>query len=137
MTEVSPYLQFDGTCAEAMRFYERCLNGKLDFFQTFGETPAKDHVPADWGDKVMHASLVVGGARIMASDAPPGQYARPQGLSVALSLPDAAESRRIFDALAEGGTVTMPFAETFWSPGFGMVVDRFGTPWMVNTAHSA
>ena len=130
--ELSPYLNFNGQCAAAFRFYERCLGGKIVMMQTHGESPMKDQVPSDWRDKVIHARLVVDGHALMGSDAPPDQYERPQGISVSISVAPA-DAERIFNALAEGGNVSMPFQKTFWSPGFGMVVDRFGTPWMVNS----
>ena len=89
-------------------------------------------VPADWGSKVMHASLFVGDNVLMASDAPPDQFKSMQGFSVSFQVDDPAEADRVFNALAEGATVTMPIAETFWASRFGMLTDRFGTPWMVN-----
>ena len=133
--EISPYLNFNGNCAAAFRFYEQCLGGKIVTMQTHGESPMKDQVPADWHDKVIHVRLVVGDNVLMGSDAPPAYYAAPQGLSVSLTVKEA-DAHRIFTALAEGGKVTMPFEKTFWSAGFGMCVDRFGTPWMVNSEHA-
>ena len=89
-------------------------------------------MPADWGDKVMHATLTFGDQVLMGADAPPSRYAKPQGLTISVGLSDPAEGERIFKALAEGGAIVMPFGKTFWSPGFGMATDRFGIPWMVN-----
>ena len=132
--DLTPYLNFNGTCAEAFKFYERVLGGKIEFLQTHGDSPMKDHVPPDWQDKVIHVCLNVQGKRLMGSDAPAEHFAPAQGMSINLQVPSTAEGKRLFDALAEGGRVTMPFAETFWSPGFGMLTDRFGTPWMVNSA---
>lgn len=129
---VTPYLLFNGNCAEAFKFYEQALGGKIDMISTFAGTPAAEHAPPEWQDKVMHASMTVGDTRLMGSDAPPGQYSQPQGLSVALGLNDAAKGEQIFNALAENGTVQMPYQPTFWAAGFGMCVDRFGIPWMVN-----
>lgn len=133
---LTPYLNFNGTCADAFRFYARVLGGTLEMLQTHGESPLKSHVPPDWQDKVMHARLNVGGDVLMGSDAPPEHHAPAQGIHVSIQVETADEAARVFGALADGGTVTMPFAQTFWSPGFGMVVDRFGTPWMVNAAAS-
>ncbi len=130
--ELSPYLNFNGQCAEAFRFYERVLGGKIVMMQTHGETPMKEHVPPDWQDKVIHVRLEVGKQAIMGSDAPQEHYAAPQGLHVSISLPSRADGERIFNELAAGGRVTMPFEKTFWAAGIGMVTDRFGTPWMVN-----
>jgi PhnB protein len=130
--QLSPYLIFNGNCAEAFKFYEQTLGGKIETISTFKGSPAAEHAPPEWGDKILHASMVVGDQRLMASDAPPGQYAPPQGISVAIGLQDAAKGEQIFNALAENGTVTMPYSKTFWASGFGMCTDRFGIPWMVN-----
>ena len=99
---------------------------------THAGTPAEQHVPAEWRDKILHARLVVGDAVLMASDSPPGHYQKPQGFTVSIQINDTARAEAIFGGLADGGTVTMPFAETFWAARFGMLVDKFGTPWMVN-----
>ena len=100
---------------------------------SFGESPAKEHTDPAWHGKLIHTELTVGAFVIMGSDAPPPHYARPQGVSVSLSVPKEADAKRIFEALVQGGAVTMPFSKTFWSPGFGMGADRFGIPWIVNT----
>jgi PhnB protein len=134
--ELTPYLNFNGQCADAFRFYEQVLGGTIETLQTHGDSPMKGHVPPQWLDKVIHARLNVNGRPIMGSDAPPEHYAAPQGMYVSISLPTAADGLRVFNAFAEGGRVTMPYAQTFWSPGFGMVVDRFGTPWMVSSEES-
>jgi PhnB protein len=134
--ELSPYLNFNGNCAAAFKFYEQTLGGTIVMIQTHGETPMKDHVPADWRDKVIHARLVVGNWALMGSDAPPDHYQPPQGIYVSVNVA-AGDAERIFNALAEGGTTTLPFQKTFWSPGFGMAVDRFGIPWMVNSEQAA
>ena len=130
--EINPYLNFSGQCAAAFRFYEKCLGGTIVMMQTHGETLAKDHVPFDWRDKVVHARLVVGGRVLMGSDAPPTHYSAPQRMQVSISVSTPAEGERIFKALAENGKITMPFQNTSWSSGFGTAVDRFGIPWMVN-----
>jgi PhnB protein len=131
--DLTPYLNFNGECAAAFKFYERVLGGTIEMMQTHGESPMKDHVPPDWHDKVIHARLLVDGKAIMGSDAPPQHYSPPQGMYVSVSVRTSADGTRVFNQLAEGGKVTMPFGQTFWSPGFGMLVDRFGTPWMVNS----
>jgi PhnB protein len=130
--EIHPYLNFNGTCAEAFRFYAKVLGGTIQTMQTHGESPMKDQVSSDWHNRVIHATLTVGNWTLMASDAPPEMYTPAQGLWVSLSVTKKSEAERIFNAFAEGGKVTMPFGATFWSSGFGMAVDRFGTPWMVN-----
>ncbi len=105
--------------------------------QTHGESPMKDHVPSDWLDKIIHARLVVGDRMLMGSDAPPSAYTAPQGIFVSITVGTPTEAERTFNALAENGTISMPFQKTFWSAGFGMLVDRFGTPWMVNCEQTA
>jgi PhnB protein len=129
---LNPYLLFNGNCAEAFKFYEQTLGGKIEAIMTFNGSPAAEHAPPEWGDKVLHASMMVDDVRLMGSDAPPPQYAKPQGFSVSISLNDRDKGEQIFNALAEGGTTTMPFAKTFWASGFGMCTDRFGIPWIVN-----
>lgn len=141
-----PYLNFDGNCAEAMAFYAELFGGQILHQMSFGEMPPSEGMmplPEAAKKRLMHSHLQVGAQAIMASDtmpAMPGQdpescgggYKKPQGLWVSIGVESATEGRRVFDGLASGGQVTMPFATTFWSPGFGMVTDRFGTPWMVN-----
>ncbi|MFL5383218.1 MAG: VOC family protein [Longimicrobiaceae bacterium] len=130
--QISPYLNFDGRCAEAFRTYERVLGGKITFMQTHGDSPMRDQVGPDWHDAVMHVSLQVGDQVIMGSDAPPPHFEKPQGFSVSIVNHDPAEAERIFAGLSEGGEVRMPMQQTFWAERFGMCVDRFGIPWIVN-----
>ena len=125
------YLNFDGHCAEAFRFYESCLGGHLEV-QTHGESPMADQVAPAWRDRVLHARLTIGDAVLMGSDRPPESHEAAQGFAVSISVDTPEDADRIFAALAEDGTVTMPLAESFWAFHFGMLVDRFGTPWMVN-----
>ncbi|MBE9167972.1 VOC family protein [Pleurocapsales cyanobacterium LEGE 06147] len=135
--QVNPYLFFNGQCEEAFKFYERSLGGKLDAMLTFVGSPSEGEVPPEWGHKIMHAHLTLGNWTLMGSDCPPGQYEAPKGFSVSLQLNDLAETERIFHTLAEGGTIQMPLQETFWVVRFGMLVDRFGTPWMINCDQAA
>ena len=130
--KINPYLNFNGQCAEAFRTYERVLGGKITFMQTHGESPMADQVGPDWQDAVMHTTLEVGDQVIMGSDAPPPYFEKPQGFSVSIVLGDPAEAERIFAALSEGGETRMPMQKTFWAERFGMCVDRFGIPWIVN-----
>jgi len=133
MTQLNAYLSFDGNCAEAMRFYEKTLNGKLEMLLTFAETPVGDQTPEVDKDRIMHAHLLIDGQSLMAADAPSGMTYQPmKGCALALSYESADEAKRVFDALAEGGKITMPFNPSFWADGFGMVDDRFGTHWIVN-----
>jgi len=129
---VIPYLSFDGRCAEAFRFYEQLLGGRIAMIMTWGESPIADQVSADWSDRVIHATLELDGGELLASDAPPSHYSKPQGFSLSLQTDDLDKAERMFAGLAEGGEIQMPLAETFWAKRFGMVTDRFGIPWMVN-----
>jgi PhnB protein len=135
--KITPYLNFNGQCAEAFKFYEQALGGKISFIMTWGEMPGADQFPPETHKLIMHATLSVGDDVLMGSDAPPDRYEAPKGLYVSLHPGSVAEGNRIFGALSEKGNVTMPFEKTFWSPGFGMCVDRFGIPWMINTEEAA
>jgi PhnB protein len=130
--QLNPYLMFNGDCEAAFKFYEKCLRGKIVAMLPHAGTPAEQHVPAEWRSKIMHARLTVGETVLMGSDAPPGHYEPMKGFSVSLGLTDPAEAERVFQALAENGTVRMPIQKTFWAARFGMLVDQFGTPWMIN-----
>ena len=130
--QINPYLLFNGQCEAAFKFYERVLGGKIDAMMTHAGTPAEQHVPPEWRSKIIHARLIVGDQVLMASDAPPDRFEKPQGFSVSLQIDKPADAERIFKALAENGTVQMPFQQTFWAFRFGMCVDRFGIPWMIN-----
>jgi PhnB protein len=137
MMKISPYLSFDGRCRAAFESYEKILGGKIVMMMTFGESPMADHAPPDWRDKILHVTLSVGDHSLAGADAPPDRYQKPQGVYVTLNLDDAAEAERIFKALAENGSVQMPIQETFWAQRFGMLVDQFGTPWMINCSKPA
>jgi PhnB protein len=126
------YLHFDGKCAAAFKFYEKCLGGKIGMTMTYGESPMADKSPPEMRNAVMHTRISVGDTLIMGSDSPPDRYQKPQGFSVAVNTEDPAEADRVFAALSANGTVTMPIAETFWAKRFGMLVDQFGIAWMVN-----
>lgn len=144
MSPINAYLTFDGNGAEAMRFYERVLKAKMETCMTFGDAP-KDDTPPGEGcaggelppgseNRLMHACLTFeGGGLLMASDSMPGQpYEGMKGFGVALSCGTNEEAKRVFEAFADGGTVQMPLSPTFWAEQFGMVTDRFGTPWLIN-----
>lgn len=126
------YLTFNGQCEAAFKFYEKCLGGKIEAMMTHAGTPAEAQTPLEWRNKILHACLRVGDAVLMASDAPPGHQEPAKGFSVNIATKDPAEADRVFHALAENGKVRMPIAKTFWAERFGMLVDQFGTPWMVN-----
>jgi PhnB protein len=130
--KMNPYLNFKGNCEEAMRFYAKVLGGEILAMMTFEGTPAAEHVPAATRKNIMHACLKFGETRLMASDCPNDQFEPMKGMYVALHPETPDEAERIFRDLSEGATVQMPLAETFWAHRFGMMVDRFGTPWMIN-----
>jgi PhnB protein len=100
-------------------------------------TPAETNVPAEWRKKIMHARMTIGDSILMGGDPPPAYYHQPKGFSINIALKDPAEAERIFKALSEGGSVTMPFGETFWALRFGMSSDRFGIPWMINVERAS
>jgi PhnB protein len=129
MTTVNAYLNFRDTCEEAFKAYEKILGGKI-IAMVKAETP--DMGGPDFVGKIMHARMMVGTAVLMGSDSPQNRERTPQGFAVNVTAETPAEADRIYTALAEGGQQMMPIAETFWAHRFGMCVDRFGTPWMVN-----
>jgi PhnB protein len=127
--KLNAYLMFNGQCETAFKFYEQCLGGKITAMMTYAESPEpemSEQMPPEWGKKIMHASLTIDDQELM------GYNDKPEGFSVSINLNDPAEAERIFHTLAEGGTVKMPLQQTFWAYRFGMLVDRFGIPWMVN-----
>jgi PhnB protein len=134
MTQAIAYLGFDGNCAEAMRFYERALHGKLEILMSGADSPMAAQIPKEHAHRILHARLALpGGGMLYAGDAPQGvPYEGIKGVTIALDYPTAAEAEAIFAALADGGTVTMAMSPAFWAKRFGMCIDRFGTPWMVN-----
>src|SRR3954470_18864733 len=107
--QINPYLLYDGNCEAAFNYYAKVLGGEIEAMLTHEGTPAAEHVPAEWRNKILHARLSVGDEVLMASDAPPERFAKPQGFSVSLQIADSADGERKFKALAEGGSVIMPF----------------------------
>lgn len=134
---IQPYLFFNGSCEQAVEFYRNSIGAKVEMMMRFKESPephAPGVVPPDFEDKIMHASVRIGETTIMVSDGCSNERTNFQGFSLSLSVTSEAEADRVFAALAEGGQVQMPLEKTFWSPRFGMVVDRFGVAWMVTVA---
>jgi PhnB protein len=129
--QLNPYLLFNGNCADAFKFYEKCLGGKIVTMMPHEGTPAAEQVPANWREKIIHARMTVGDHVLMASDVPPDRYAPMKGFGVSFTADSPADAERIFKALSEKGTVGMPMQQTFFAVRFGMVVDQFGTPWMI------
>jgi PhnB protein len=133
MAHLDAYLFFDGTCAEAMRFYERVFNGKLELLLTYADSPAASDVGPDRAQRIMHARLVIDGRALLASDAVSDEpFEGIREFSLSMNYDSVEEAQRVFAELGDGGTVQMPLQETFWAQAFGMLVDRYGTPWMVN-----
>jgi PhnB protein len=133
--KLNPYLMFNGQCETAFKFYEQCLGGEITAMMTYGEAPEPamvERTPVEWRSKIMHTNLKFGDQELMGSDSPPEYHEEAKGFSVSIILSDPVEAERIFHALAENGTVRMPFQQTFWAYRFGMLVDQFGTPWMIN-----
>ena len=127
------YLSFAGNCAEAFAFWGQALGGQTTFSMSFGDSPMGGQTPAEYKDKVMHATFEARGDKIMGSDMPPGMVHKGyEGFSLSVQATDVEEGRRLFDALAEGGQVTMHYGPQFWAKGFGILQDRFGVSWMVN-----
>jgi PhnB protein len=132
------YLFFNGTCAEAMRFYEKTIGGQMVSMLTYGQSPDPSQCGAGGEDRIMHAHLLIEGRNLMASDTPPGQpMPPPAGFALSLNYSSAEEAKKVFDALAAGGKVTMPMGKTFWIESFGMLTDRFGVAWMVGGGQPA
>lgn len=133
MTQAIAYLSFDGQCADAMRFYERAIGGTLEKLVRGADTPMCNEMPAEFRDRVMHARLVLpGGGKLYAGDCPVGQYEGMKGVSITLDFDTVERAQQVFDALAEGGRITMPMQPAFWAKRWGMLVDRFGTAWIIN-----
>ena len=129
---VNPYLNFKGDCKEAFEFYAKVFKSKIGHMMTYAGSPMAAHAPPDWGDKIGHVAMKIGETIIYGSDAMPQYYQKPAGLSVSVSIESIEESERIFTELSEGAQITMPLQEQFWAYRFGMLTDRFGTPWMIN-----
>ncbi|WP_150806649.1 VOC family protein [Pseudomonas fluorescens] len=131
--KINPYLIFNGDCKDAFTFYAKCLQGTLEVMMTFGESPAREHFPADLHHLIIHTRLLVGDQALMGSDTTPDRPTQGMsGCSVSLNVDSIAEAERVFGALADGGSIEMPLEATFWAARFGMLVDRFGVSWMVN-----
>lgn len=128
-----PFVFYGGNCREAFTRYHEILGGDLTLLR-LGDVPSEEPAPPEHADLVIHAALTTDGAFVMGSDDPTGGFSGIQGMSVSVSVDDVDEARRVFDALADGGHVTAALTETFFSPAFGMCVDRFGVPWMIVAA---
>lgn len=130
--KLNPYLNFPGTCEEAMNTYAKVLGGEIVAMLAYGDMPGEMEIPDDMRKKIAHARLIIGDQVLMASDSGPERFKPMQGVSVTLNIPEPDEADRVFKALVDGGTAIMPLEETFWAHKFGVLVDRFGIQWMVN-----
>jgi PhnB protein len=128
------YLSFNGTCEAAFRFYEERLGATRGGVFAYANSPMATGVPPGWEAKVMHGSITLGGIIVAGADSPPGQYEQPKGFRIFLEAEDAAETERLFQALAENATIEMPLQQTFWSLSFGVLTDQFGIPWTISCA---
>ena len=132
MIRLSTHLEFNGQCAAALRFYERVLGGKIRFMMTYGESPIAAQTPSEWREKIIHATFVLSDRTFSATDSWREDFHKAQGFAVTLDIDDAEEADRVFAALSENAAIGMSIQETFWAQRFGMLVDQFGIPWMIN-----
>ena len=134
MSEVrlNPYLNFPGNCREAFDFYAGVLQAEISFLITMGESPMANEVPAESHHHICHVCLEGEGIVLMGSDCPPDTYEKPQGTIINVQAETTERAEAIFAVLSDGGEIRMPMEETFWAERFGMCIDRFGVPWMVN-----
>jgi PhnB protein len=130
--KINAYLSFNGNCETALKFYEKCLGGKIAFKMTYGESPMAKETPKELHNQIMHARFMVGDNVLMASDNPPNRYEEPKGISVTLNVDTAKDAECFYAGLSEKAKVTMPLQETFWAERFAILTDQFGTPWMIN-----
>ena len=130
--QMTTYLSFKGDCEAAFQFYERCLGAQLGPIFRYAGSPMADQAPTGWQDKIMHGSITLGDQTLMGADIAPDQYEEPKGFSLSLQIKSTVDAERIFHDLAEEGRIVMQLEKTFWAERFGMVVDRFGIPWLIN-----
>jgi PhnB protein len=135
MKSLNPYINFSGQCREALEFYKKCFNGKIETISTFEEAPGA--TDEKYKQNIMHSEFRAEGIFFMATDGMPGQNAvSGDCISLTIQLTDEQEQARIFDALSQGGKITQPLEDTFWGAKFGMLVDRYGINWMLNCSKS-
>ena len=133
---ISPHLCFDGQCEEAFRHYRAVLGGTITTLLTYGASPLASQTSSDLHGRILHATLVLDGVELTGVDVSPNEYQRPHGFFVTLTIDESEKAKEIFRSLAEGGKILMPYQETFWSLGFGVLIDRFAVPWEINCAIS-
>ncbi|WP_017445329.1 VOC family protein [Gayadomonas joobiniege] len=137
---VTPYINFNGNCKEALAFYNKAMGANTKFMMTWAEAPDMDdknqppeyELPDDLENSILHASFEIGGHEIMACDVPAKEYKKAQGVSISIAFDSLNEIERVYSELAADGDVSMPLTETFWAERFAMVTDKYGVPWMLN-----
>jgi PhnB protein len=133
---LNTYLHFNGNCEQALKFYEKALNGKLVFLMRYSDAPPGNEgneCSKEMGNKIMHGRILAGNGVLMASDCPPNFYKPQAGFGISINVDTPEEAERYFKALSEKAqNINMPMGETFWATRFGMLVDQFGVAWMVN-----
>lgn len=129
---LTPHLTFPGQCEAAFKFYEACQVGKVVAMVRYGDSPLGEQASPEWRKKILHATMTVGTADLVGADVLLEEYQPPQGFFVLLTTDEVTKAQRLFQALAEGGSVLMAAQKTFWSPCFGVLIDRFGIPWEVS-----
>lgn len=132
--QITPHLTFDGQCEEAFLEYQRILGGTITTLMKYGESPMASGIDSRWHQRIVHATLVLGEFELAGVDLPTPDYKKPQGFSVMLTIPDLHKSEFVFKELAKQGEIQMELQAVFWSPGFGVLVDRFGVSWEINCA---
>ena len=130
--QLVPYMMFNGQCREAFAFYAKAIGAEVSYCLTYGESPMCDEMPADSRDWIMHSQIEAPGLRLMGADGPPMETQAGAGTVNNLMVDSVEDAERVFAALADGGQVQQPIQETFWALRWGMLVDRYGKPWMVN-----
>jgi PhnB protein len=130
---ISPHLCFDGQCRNAFQAYQRILGGSIQTMLTYGESPMATSTDPHWHDRIVHATLVLDDVELTGVDMLPEAYRVPQGFFVTITVSGSSRANDILSALGDGGRIQVPFQSTFWSPGFGVLVDRYGIPWEINT----
>jgi PhnB protein len=135
--KLNTYLNFNGNCEEALKFYEKALGARPVMMMRYGESPMAKETAKEMHQKILHGRVTLGDNVIMASDTPPGRFEGQAGFCINIGVDTPEEAERLFNALSEKAEIHMPLGETFWALRFGMLVDQFGVPWMVNCEKKA
>lgn len=131
--KLHPYLNYGGNCAQAFRFYEQHLGGKITMMMTHSQQPGATNVPPEWQNAILFARMTIGQTELLGNDVPPDRFQPMRSAYLSLTLNSASEAERIYGLLSDGGQIFMPMQETFFSPRFAMLRDKFGTSWMILT----